>query len=64
VIIEVHPNPELALSDGPQALRPHEFAQLVADLRRIVPLVGKRVLRSPGAQPAPNPTHATEVIAP
>lgn len=64
VIIEVHPNPEAALSDGPQALRPHEFAQLVADLRRIVPLVGKRVLRSPGAQPAPHPTHATEVIAP
>lgn len=35
VIVEVHPNPERALSDGPQALLPEAFVEMVEDLRRI-----------------------------
>jgi len=35
LIIEVHPNPELALSDGGQSLKPEKFAQLVAQARNI-----------------------------
>jgi len=45
LLIEVHAQPEIALSDGKQALRPAEFAQLAAELRRLVPLVGKRWAR-------------------
>ncbi|HVJ82778.1 MAG TPA: 3-deoxy-7-phosphoheptulonate synthase, partial [Planctomycetia bacterium] len=35
VHIEVHSCPEKALSDGPQALRPPEFAALMADLKKL-----------------------------
>ncbi|NOS99687.1 MAG: 3-deoxy-7-phosphoheptulonate synthase [Phycisphaerales bacterium] len=35
VIVEVHPNPACALSDGPQALTPPMFAELMDDLRTI-----------------------------
>lgn len=43
VIIEVHAHPEQALSDGPQALLPARFAQLMDDLRRLAPVVGREV---------------------
>lgn len=35
VIVETHPCPERALSDGPQALLPDQFAQLVRDVATI-----------------------------
>ena len=35
VHVEVHNCPEKALSDGPQALLPHQFLDLMADLRRL-----------------------------
>ena len=35
LIIEVHPNPALALSDGGQSLKPEKFAQLVTQARNI-----------------------------
>ena len=35
IIVEFHPEPEKALSDGPQALRFPQFAKLMADLRKI-----------------------------
>jgi len=31
-MVEIHPEPEKALSDGPQALRFHEFAALMGRL--------------------------------
>jgi 3-deoxy-7-phosphoheptulonate synthase len=34
LIIEVHPSPERALSDGPQSLDLHAFARLMKDLMR------------------------------
>ncbi len=46
LLIEVHAAPELALSDGKQALRPAEFAQLMTELRRLLPLCGRRLSRS------------------
>ncbi|RMF17521.1 MAG: 3-deoxy-7-phosphoheptulonate synthase [Alphaproteobacteria bacterium] len=33
IIVETHPKPEEALSDGPQALTPNMFAELMAELR-------------------------------
>jgi 3-deoxy-7-phosphoheptulonate synthase len=43
LIVEVHPNPEDALSDGAQSLLPDEFATLMNDIRKIALAVGKEV---------------------
>jgi 3-deoxy-7-phosphoheptulonate synthase len=41
LIIEVHPRPEEALSDGPQSLKPAKFAQLMQELRSVALAVGR-----------------------
>src|SRR5215211_2922542 len=41
VHVEVHSCPEKALSDGPQALLPAQYAELVRDLRKLADLLGK-----------------------
>jgi 3-deoxy-7-phosphoheptulonate synthase len=41
LILEVHPKPEEALSDGPQSLLPDQFARLMAELRGIAMAVGR-----------------------
>jgi 3-deoxy-7-phosphoheptulonate synthase len=40
LIVEIHPDPEKALSDGFQALTPAAFRQLMADCRRVAEVVG------------------------
>jgi 3-deoxy-7-phosphoheptulonate synthase len=46
VIVEVHPHPEKALSDGVQSLRPQDFARLVQEMRLIATAVGRSVAES------------------
>ncbi len=41
LMVEVHPHPEKALSDGKQSLRPEKFAELVEKLRIIAPACNK-----------------------
>ncbi len=41
LIIEVHPRPEEALSDGAQSLKPNRFAELVESLRPVAEAVGR-----------------------
>ena len=41
LIIEVHNNPEKALSDGPQSLYPEQFDRLMSELRIIAPVLGR-----------------------
>jgi 3-deoxy-7-phosphoheptulonate synthase len=41
LLIEVHNNPEQALSDGPQSLYPEQFDQLMSELRIIAPVLGR-----------------------
>ncbi|OWK38359.1 3-deoxy-7-phosphoheptulonate synthase [Fimbriiglobus ruber] len=41
VHVEVHHCPEKALSDGPQALLPHQFLDMMGDLRRLATAVGR-----------------------
>ncbi len=41
IAVEVHPRPELARSDGPQALLPGELAGLVAEARVIAAVTGR-----------------------
>jgi 3-deoxy-7-phosphoheptulonate synthase len=43
VHVEVHSCPEKALSDGPQALLPEQYARLMDDLRQLAELVGKSI---------------------
>jgi 3-deoxy-7-phosphoheptulonate synthase len=43
LLVEVHPNPEQALSDGPQSLTPDNFRQLMDGVRRIAQAIGKKV---------------------
>jgi 3-deoxy-7-phosphoheptulonate synthase len=41
LIVEVHPNPEAALSDGAQSLKPERFAALMKGLKPIAEAVGR-----------------------
>ena len=43
LIVEVHCNPELALSDGDQSLIPQKFEMLMDEVRQIAPAVGRRI---------------------
>jgi 3-deoxy-7-phosphoheptulonate synthase len=42
-LIEVHPDPDKALSDGPQSLYPDQFSHLMGELRMIAPAVGRTI---------------------
>lgn len=50
LIVEVHPRPDEALSDGPQSLTPERFAQLVRQVSAVAAAVGRTV-------PAPSACH-------
>jgi 3-deoxy-7-phosphoheptulonate synthase len=41
IMVEVHPRPEEALSDGPQALLPSRFHRMMADLKKVAEAVGR-----------------------
>jgi 3-deoxy-7-phosphoheptulonate synthase len=43
LLIEVHPDPDHALSDGAQSLRPEQFEELMSQLRIIAPAVGRTI---------------------
>ncbi|MBI4541505.1 MAG: 3-deoxy-7-phosphoheptulonate synthase [Gemmatimonadetes bacterium] len=50
LMVEVHPTPERALSDGVQSLAPEQFAALMKECRMIAEAIGRRV-----AEPAEVP---------
>ncbi len=43
IIVEVHHNPDKALSDGAQSLYPKQFVELMDQLRMIAPAVGRKI---------------------
>ena len=43
LIIEVHPNPEEALSDGAQSLLPDKFAELMKEVSKVAKAVGREI---------------------
>lgn len=49
LIVEVHPDPDRALSDGVQSLYPEQFDDLMAQIRQIAPVVN-RTIPAIGAQ--------------
>jgi 3-deoxy-7-phosphoheptulonate synthase len=45
ILVEVHHQPEEALSDGPQSIYPDQFARMMDDLEGIAPIVGRSLAR-------------------
>ena len=45
LLMEMHPNPDKAMSDGAQSLFPEELTKLVAKLRQLAPVVDRTVAR-------------------
>jgi 3-deoxy-7-phosphoheptulonate synthase len=43
LLVEVHHDPDTALSDGPQSLTPKMFATLMGELRQIAPVIGREL---------------------
>jgi len=43
LMVEVHPNPEEARSDGPQSLLPEQFETFMKDVRRVAHAVGREI---------------------
>jgi 3-deoxy-7-phosphoheptulonate synthase len=43
IIVEVHHQPDKALSDGAQSLYPEQFRKLMDELRMIAPAVGRKI---------------------
>jgi len=50
LIIEVHNDPDHALSDGAQSLFPAQFDRLMAELRIIAPAIGRSICLEPVAR--------------
>jgi len=50
LIIEVHPDPSKALSDGAQSLFPEQFEKLMRDIEVLAPVVGKEVAKLPSLE--------------
>ena len=48
ILVEVHPTPDRALSDGGQSLYPDQFARLVTELRAIGSAIGRSVASQSG----------------
>jgi len=44
IIIEMHPKPEEAYSDGPQSLNPEQFASLMEEIKPFVEAAGKKLV--------------------
>ena len=67
LIVEVHPDPERALSDGPQSLHPAQFEKLMRDIDGLAGVLGMEVARLPlGAAKtvAPRPTDGAGEVPP
>ena len=51
LIVEVHPDPPKAMSDGAQSLYPDQFAKLVDEVMVIARAIGRDVTASLGENP-------------
>jgi 3-deoxy-7-phosphoheptulonate synthase len=47
LVVEVHPHPDKALSDGPQSLLPEQFEKLMRDLQALSPVLEREIERIP-----------------
>ncbi len=59
LIVEVHPNPDMALSDGDQSLTPAQFRQLVNEVKLVAEAVGRKI-DMPSSTPLGVPTAGSQ----
>ena len=52
LIVEMHPDPERAMSDGGQSLYPDQLARLVREARAIADAIGRSITPPPGTAPS------------
>ena len=45
ILVEVHHQPDKALSDGPQSIYPRQFASMMDEIGQIAPIVGRQLPR-------------------
>ena len=69
LIVEVHPNPDYAMSDGAQSLYPDQFEKMMRDIEVLAPVVGRAVSRraipaGSGASPLATVAHAGSATGP
>jgi len=50
LLVEVHPDPDSALSDGAQSLRPEQFERTMHELRAIAEAIGRRIPEPAGVR--------------
>jgi 3-deoxy-7-phosphoheptulonate synthase len=50
IMVEVHPEPDRALSDGDQSLYPDQFTELMRQIRMIADAIGRRIAEPVGAE--------------
>jgi 3-deoxy-7-phosphoheptulonate synthase len=50
LLVEVHPQPDRALSDGAQSLYPEQFERMMRDVRLIADVIGRRVSEPAGSR--------------
>lgn len=62
IIVEMHPRPDNALSDGAQSLYPEQLTDLVVELRRVAAAIGRSVTSMAGSvhDGSPRPRTGTE----
>src|SRR5579862_2227257 len=60
VLVEVHHQPEKALSDGPQSIYPNQFAEMMAEIEAIAPIVHRDVCRGVHVETAVADAHGAE----
>ena len=65
VIVEVHPQPDRALSDGGQSLHPPQFTELVRQLELIASAIGRSITPPPagGQNGHPRAAHGTASVS-
>jgi prephenate dehydratase len=54
ITVEVHTDPDRALSDGPQTLYPEQFEKLMRDIEALAPVLGKELARLPDVEKSPD----------
>ncbi len=61
VLVEVHHQPEKALSDGPQSIYPEQFAKMMSEIEQIAPIVERHLPRGIHVEPAVAGAHDISV---
>ena len=61
LIVEVHPDPNEAASDGPQSLFPEQFEKLIRDITALAPVIEREIMR-PARRRTPSAPRDTAVV--